>query len=61
MAASELDRHSQALVLREEALLRCERLPPDLDLQRGPDSNVPNPVGVLTQTEQMTASWVSES
>ena len=48
MSASELDRHGEALVLREEALLRCERLPPDLDLQCRTGSDVPNPVGVVT-------------
>ena len=39
--------HSHALVLGQEALLRCERLPPDLDLQRRADPDVPDPVGVL--------------
>jgi transposase len=47
MPASELDRHCEALVSREEALLRGERLPPDLNMQRRPDANVANPVGVL--------------
>jgi len=37
MPASETGRNSEALVFREEALLWCERLPSDLDLQRRPD------------------------
>ena len=48
VSASELDCHGEALVVREETLLRCERLPPDLDLNCRMGSNVPNPVGVLT-------------
>ena len=47
MPASELDRHRKALVGREEALLRGERLPPNLNLQRRTDANVADPVGVL--------------
>ena len=34
-------------ILRKEALLRCERLPPKLDPQRRTDPDVPDPVGVL--------------
>jgi hypothetical protein len=50
MLPSELDHHSEALVLREEALLRSVRLPPDLNLQRRTDLNVPNPVGFAAPT-----------
>ena len=50
MSASELDHHSEALVIREEVLLRRERLPSDLNLQRRPDLNVPNPVSGVTPT-----------
>jgi hypothetical protein len=59
--ASEVDRHRKSLGGREEALLRGERLPPNLNLQRRTDANVADPVGVLPQTEQITASWVSGS
>src|SRR5437879_6085758 len=45
--AAEPGHHSHALVLGQEALLRCERLPPDLDLQRRADPDVADPVCVL--------------
>ena len=48
MPASELDRYSEALLLREEALLGYVRLSSDLDLQCRVGANVANPVGVLT-------------
>ena len=46
--APEPGHHSQALILGQEALLRCERLPPDLNPQCRADPDVPDPVGVLT-------------
>ena len=50
MSASELDHHSEALVIREEVLLGREPLTSDLNLQRRPGLNVPNPVGGVTPT-----------
>ena len=47
VAAPELGYHGHALILGEEALLWCERVPPDLDLQRRMGADVADPVGVL--------------
>lgn len=50
---SELDRHREALLAREDALLRCEQLPPDLDLQRRT-----NPLlSRLEAAELVTVEW----
>ena len=46
MLAPELDRCGNAFVFGEESLLRREGLPADLDLQRGVDADVADPVGV---------------
>ncbi len=40
--------HRQALILGQEALIRCKRLPPNLDPQRRADPDVADPVDVRT-------------
>ena len=58
MPASELDRHREALVSREEALLRGERLPPNLNLQRRTDANVANPVASDPSIHDQSSGFV---
>jgi hypothetical protein len=57
----EAGQHGQAFVLGEEALLRDERLPPDLDLQRRVGADVAIQSAPWPQAEQMTASRVCGS
>jgi hypothetical protein len=59
--APELGYYGQALILGQEALLRCERIAPDLDLQRRTGWMLRIQSVPLPHAEQMTASWVRGS